>query len=137
MQHTTTQPRIAAISQQPVINKSVFLIALAVFGVVSIVAGIVNLIPAIIQLSNGSVPGVASTTWIDIAFDLALGGLIMASVGIFIKGRMLSIWLYAGSIVADIFYDVIRGYPLNFLFVLFGIVIVWQLLKFRDELELM
>jgi hypothetical protein len=136
MQHSTTHPRIAAITQPPGINKTIFVFALAFFGVIGILSGIMNLVAAIIQLSSGSLTGVASTVWIDIAFNLSLGGLILASLGAFTERRMLSIWLYAASIIVDGIYHLMMGYPLNYLFMGFGLLLIWQLLKFRNELEL-
>ena len=136
MQYSTTQPRIAAITEQPVINKSIFVTALAIFGVFSILGGISSSVLAIIQFSNGSLPSVTSITLTDAAFNLSLGALIIASVGAFAKGRILSIWLYAGSLFVDGIYHLMMGYPLNYLFIGFGLLLIWQLLKFRSELEL-
>ena len=136
MQHSTTQPRIAAITQHPVIHRSVFVLALALFGVVSFLAGIANLTLAIIQSSNGALPGVGSAALLDAAFDFTLGALIVGSLGAFAQNRLLSVWLYAGGILADILYDSLMGYPPNALFVLFGLLLVSQLLRFRNELEL-
>ena len=136
MQHSTTQPRIAAITQKPVVNRSIFVIALALFGVLSFLAGIANLIFAIIQFSNSSLPGIGSAALLDAAFEFTLGALIVGSLGAFVQNRMLSVWLYAGGILADILYDSLMGYPPNALFVLFGLLLVSQLLRFRNELEL-
>jgi hypothetical protein len=136
MQHSTTQPRIAVIPQQPVVNRSIFVVALALCGLVSFLAGVANLTLAIIQLSNGFLPGVGSTELLDAAFDLTLGALILGSLGAFVKGRILSIWLYAGSLLASLVYQITMGYPPNYLFLGFGFLLVWQLLKFRNELDL-
>ena len=136
MQHTTTQPRIAAITQQSVVNRSIFITAIALFGVVSFLAGIANLTLAIIQSPNGALPGLSSASLLDAAFDFTLGALIVGSLGAFVQNRMLSVWLYAGGILADILYDSLMGYPPNALFVLFGLLLVSQLLRFRNELEL-
>ena len=54
MEYSTTQQRIAAIGHQPVLKKSTFVFALAIFGVFSILAGIISLASAI-TLSRGTI----------------------------------------------------------------------------------
>jgi len=136
MEYSTTQQRIAAIGHRPVLNKSVFVLALALFGVFSALAGIISLVTAIILFSNASMPGIASAMLTDTAFELSLGTLIIASSRMLAKGRILSVGLYAGSIVLDTLYNIMTGYPLNYVFIGFGLLLIWQILKFRNELEL-
>jgi hypothetical protein len=136
MQHSTTQPRIAAITHQPVLKKDIFVFALAVFGFFSILSGIVGFVLAIILLSNATAPDLATTLFIDPAYDLTLGAIIIVSSRAFARGKFLSVWLYGGSLIIDSLYHTLRGYPLNFLFMGFGLLIIWQLLRFRSELDL-
>ncbi|HUE99956.1 MAG TPA: hypothetical protein VMN99_11935 [Anaerolineales bacterium] len=133
MEHSTTQPRIAAITYQPVLKKSTFVIALAVFGGISILAGIISLISAIVLLSNAFMPSLASTMFTDAAFDLALGALLLASSRAFAKGRILAIWLYGGSILIDSLYNIMMGYPLHYVFMGLGLLLIWQMLKSKDK----
>jgi hypothetical protein len=72
----------------------------------------------------------------DAVYRLILGTLIIVSSRAFAKGRFLSIWLYAGSLILDSFYNLMTGYPLNYLFVAFGLLMIWQILKFRNQLDL-
>ena len=136
MNLSTTQPRIAAVTHQPVLNKPVFVAALAIFGAFNLLAGIINLVTAIILFTNASIPSLASTTLTDAAYKLSLGALIIASSSAFKKGRFLCVWLYAGSLILDSFYNLITGYPLNYLFVAFGLLLIWQISKYRNELNL-
>jgi hypothetical protein len=136
MEFSTTQPKISAIARQPVLKKSAFVAALAIFGVFNTLAGIISLVTAIILISNASMPSLASTLLTDTAYKLSLGTLIIASSRAFVKGRLLSIWLYAGSILLDSLYNLLTGYPLNYVFIGFGLLLIWQILKFKNELDL-
>jgi hypothetical protein len=136
MEYSTTQQRIAAIGHQPVPKKSTFVLALAMFGAFSVLAGIFSLVTAIILSSDASMPGLADAMWIDTVYEFGLGALIFASSMVFAKGKMLSLWLYGGSIVLDSLYNRMTGYPLNYLFIAFGLLLIWQIWKFRDQLEL-
>lgn len=136
MEFSTTQPRIAAIPRQPVLKKPAFVIALSIFGVFSTLAGIISLATAIILSSNASMPSLAEAMLIDAVYEFSLSALIFASSRAFTKGRILSIWLYGGSILLDSLYNVLAGNPLNYVFIGFGILLIWQVLKYRDALEL-
>jgi hypothetical protein len=139
METSTTHPRIVPIAQtyQPVPKKFTFVVALAFFGVCSILASIVSFVSVIILLLNATMPEPVSRMLIEPTYELTLGALILVSSRTFAKGKLLSIWIYAGSIVIDSLYHMFMGYPLNYLFVGFGILLIWQLLKFRTELELL
>ena len=136
MEYSNTQQSIAAISHQPVLKKSTFVFALAIFGVFSALAGIISIATATTLSSNGSVPGLANTMLIDAVYEFSLAALIFASARGFTKGNMLSVWLYAGSIILDILYSIVTGNPLNYLFIGFGLLLIWQILKFRNKLEI-
>ena len=137
MQHTTTQPRIAAITQthQTVFKKSTFVIALSGLGGLTILAGVVSLISAIVLLSNAATPGLSRIILMDALFDMTIGALIIASSRAFAKGKMLAIWLYGGSIFLDSLYSLIMGYELHYIFMGLGFLVIWQMLKFRKEWE--
>ena len=135
MQHTTTQPKITVIAQthQSVFNKSIFVIALASLGGITILAGIVSLISAIILLSNTSTPSLASTILTDAVLDIIIGTLIIASSRAFVQGKILAIWLFNGSLLLDSLYSLIRGYELHYIFMGLGVLLIWQMLKFKKE----
>ena len=137
MQHTTTQPRITAITQayQSVFKKSTFMIALSVLGGATILAGIVSLVSVITLLSNAIMPSLSSSIFTDAVFDMTIGALIIASSQAFAKGKILAIWLCGGSILLDSLYSLIRGYELHYIFMGFGFLLVWQMLTFRKEWE--
>lgn len=136
MQHTTTQPRITAITHQSVFKKSTFVIALAVLGGITILAGIVSLISAIILVSNASMPNLFRTILTDAVFDITLGTLIVASSMAFAKGKIQAIWFFGGSILLDCLYSLIRGYELHYIFTGLGFLLIWQMLTFRKEWEI-
>jgi hypothetical protein len=136
MEYSTTQQRMAAIGHQPVLKKSVFVIALAIFGVFSALAGIISLATAIILSSNASMPSLADAMLIDAAYEFSLSALLFVSSRAFTKGRILSVWLYGSSIILDSLYNIVTGNPLNYVFIGIGLLLIWQILKFRNELEL-
>jgi len=85
---------------------------------------------------GATLPFAAGNTLIEIVYELSLGVLILASAKTFAKGNLISIWLYGTSIVVDCFYHMIMGNPLNYLFIAFGVLLTWQIIQFRNELEL-
>lgn len=138
MQHTTTQPRITTITQthQLVIKKSTYIIALAVFGGMSILAGVISLISAIVLLSNAAMPSLVNTILTNVAFDFILGALIIASSRALAQGKMLAVWLYGISLLVDSFYSLVMGYSPNYIFMGLGLILIWQMVKYRAELEI-
>lgn len=136
MEYSTTQQRIAAVGHQPALKKSTFVAALALFGVFSALAGAISLASAIILSSDGSPSGLANSLLTDTVYEFSLAALIFASARAFTKGKLISIWLYGGSIILDIFYTLVTGNPLNYLFIAFGLFLIWQVLNFRDKLDL-
>ena len=136
MQHTTTQPRIAAITSQLVVKKSAFAIALVALGSMSILAGVISFVSAIVLLSNVSMPRLVNTMLTDVAFDFILGALIIASWRALAQGKVLAVWLFSSSLLIDSFYSLVMGYPLNYIFMGFGLLLIWQMVKYRAELEL-
>ena len=129
MEYSTTQQRIAAIGHQPVLKKSTFVFALAIFGVFSALAGLISLATAITLSSDAAL-------WTDAVYEFSLAALIFASARAFTGGKILSVWLYGGSIHLDTLYNLATGNPLNYLFIGFGLLLIWQILKFRNRLEL-
>jgi hypothetical protein len=129
MEYSTTQQRIAAIGHQPVLKKSTFVFALAIFGVFSALAGLISLATAITLSSDAAL-------WTDAVYEFSLAALIFASSRAFTGGKILSVWLYGGSILLDTLYNLATGNPLNYLFIGFGLLLIWQILKFRNRLEL-
>ncbi len=136
MEYSTTQQRIAAIGHQPALKRSTFVIALAIFGVFSVLAGMISLATWITLSSGAAMPGLADAMLIDAVYEFILGALIFASSRAFAKGKMLSVWIYAASILLDSLYNIVTGYPLNYVFVGFGLLLIWQILRFRGRLDL-
>jgi len=137
MQHTTTQPKITVTPQtrESAFKKSTFVIALAVLGGFTILAGIVSLISALILFSNASLPILARTMLTDAIIDITVGALLVASSKAFASGKMLAIWLCAGSMFLDSLYSLIKGYELHYIFIGLGFLLIWQMLKYRQEWE--
>ena len=137
MQHTTTQPRITAITQthQSVFKKSIFVIGLTGLGGIAILAGIISLVSAMILISNASMPGLSRTMLTDAAVSMTIGTLIIASSRAFAQGKMLAIWLLGGSILLDNLYGLTMGYQLHYIFMGLGFLLIWHMLKFRKAWE--
>ena len=136
MQHTTTQPRIAAITPQLVVKKSAFVIALAALGGMSLLAGVISSISAIVLLSEAPMSGMVNSVLADIVCNFIMGALIVASWKALTQGKMLTVWLFGSSLLIDSFYSLVMGYQLNYVFVGFGLLLIWQIVKYRSELEL-
>lgn len=133
MENSTTHPRIVPIatSHPSAPKKSIFVIALAFFGICSFLSGIIS----IILLLSTTVPSPASAL-LEIVYELSLGALILVSAKTCNEGKLVSIWLYGASLIVDCLYHTLMGNPLNYLFLGFGMLLIWQMLKFRTELEL-
>jgi hypothetical protein len=119
-------------SHQPVSKKFIFVIAIAFFGVCSVVSGVINLAFSL----NGGSPGPAGIALIQTGYELSMGVLILVSAWMFARGKFLSVWLYGACMLIDSLYHVSFGYPLNYLFVGFGVFLIWQILQVKDGLEL-
>ena len=137
MQHTATQPKITLRSQthQAAFKRSIYVMALAALGGITVLAGIVGLISAITLLSNAALPTLSHTMLRDAVVDITTGGLMIASARLFAKGKMLAIWLYGSCILLDTLYSLIMGYPLHYIFIGLGALLVWHMLRFRKEWE--
>ena len=72
----------------------------------------------------------------DVAFDFILGALIIASSRALAQGEMLAVWLYGSSLLIDSFYSLVMGYPLNYILMGLVLLLIWQMIKYRAELEL-
>ena len=136
MENSTTHPRIAAVrpqSVQPALKKSTFIIILAVFGGFSLLAGLISFASAIVLSSNAAMPELATRMFSDAAFDLILGALLVASSQALVKGKAQAIWLFGSSILLESLYNLMMGYPLNYVFIGLGLLVLWQMLKFKSE----
>lgn len=136
MQHTTTQPRITAITPQLVVKKSTFMIAVAALGSMSILAGIISSVSAIVLLSEAPMSGMVNSVLADVTCNFILGTLLMSSWRALAQGKMLAIWLFGSSLLIDSFYSLVMGYTLNYVFLGFGLLLIWEMLRHKVELEL-
>ena len=136
MQHTTTQPRIAAITTQFVAKKSTFMIAVAALGTMSILAGVISSVSAIVLLSEAPLSGMVNSVLADVACNFILGVLIMASWKALAQGKMLAVWLFGSSLLIDSLYSLVLGYTLNYVFLGFGLLLIWEMVRHKVALEL-
>ena len=139
MQHTTTQPRIAAIARphQSVIKKSTFVIALMALGGMSILAGIISSVSAIVLLSEAPMSGMVNSVLADIVCNFILGTLIFASWRVLTQGKMLAVWLFGSSLLVDSLYSLVMRYPMHYVFMGLGLLLIWQMIKHKTELGLL
>lgn len=136
MQHTTTQPRITAITPQFVVKKSTFMMAVAALGSMSILAGIISSVSAIVLLSEAPMSGMANSVLADVTCNFILGTLLLSSWRALAQGKMLAIWLFGSSLLIDSFYSLVMGYTLNYVFLGFGLLLIWEMLRHKVELGL-
>ena len=71
----------------------------------------------------------------DAVVDITTGGLLIASSRVFARGKIMAIWLYVSSILLDTLYSLIMGYPLHYIFIGLGALVIWQILKFKKGWE--
>ena len=112
------------------------MIALAALGTMSILAGIISSVSAIVLLSESSMPDLVNSVLADVTCNFILGILIMTSWRVLAQGKMLAVWFLGTSLLVDSFYSLVMGYQLNYVFVSFGLLLIWQMVKYRAELEL-
>ena len=136
MQHTTTQPRIAAITPQLVVKKSTFMIALGALGGMSILAGVISSVSAIVLFSEAPLSGLANSVVADTACNFILGALIFASWRTLAQGKILTVWLFGSSLLVDGLYSLVMGYALHYVFMGLGLLLIWQMMKYKAELNL-
>ena len=136
MQQTTTQPKIAVITSQVVVKKSPFLIALAALGSMSILAGVISSVSAIVLFSEAPMSGMVNSVLSDVACNFILGALIISSWRALVQGKMLAVWLFGSSLLVDTLYSIVMGYQLNYVFTGFGLLLIWQMVMYRTQLEL-
>ena len=136
MQHTTTQPRIAAITPPLVLKKSTFSVALAALGSMSLLAGIISSVSAIVLFSEAPTSGLVNSVVADVVCNFVLAALLFASWRALAHGKLLTVWIFGSSLLVDSCYSLVMGYQLHYAFVGFGLLLIWQLVKYRAELDL-
>lgn len=135
MEHSTTHPRIAPVGSrpiQPALGKSTSVIVLYVLGGISLVAGLISFMSAIVVSSNAAMPELATRMFTDAAFDLILGALIVASGQALSRGRAHAIWLFGSSLLLESLYNIVMGYPWNYVFMVLGLLMLWLIHKARQ-----
>lgn len=136
MENSTTHPRITAVGSrpiQPVLGKSASVIVLYVLGGISLVAGLISFMSAIIVSSNAAMPELATRMFTDSAFDLILGALIIASGQELSREKAHAIWMFGGSILLESLYNLVMGYPWNYVFIVLGLLMLWQIHRTKHE----
>lgn len=118
------------------LDPSVLTRGLMFFGVFTIAAGALTLLSAASLLSQPSFSSLVQSMWMEGTSDVIFGALIVASSRAIVKGRMLGIWLYAASILADYVYRLALGEPMNYLFIGLSLLFIWQLLGSRKKWRL-
>ncbi len=122
--------------QAPALDKSMLAKGLAFFGFVLLIMGVINLLSATSLLLKSAFPDLANTILINGVSGVVIGGLIFASSRALAKGKIIAIWFYVGSIVVDCIYNFTTGRPINYSFIGFGLLFIWQMFRFKDEWQL-
>ena len=115
------------LSPSPASNKSPFILILAIFGCFNFLGGIVNLLSASSLIYKDSYLGIARPMFVNAIFDIFIGISIFASSRALAKGKTLAVWLFSSGILLDIVGKLITGEKLNYLFIVFGISVLWQI----------
>lgn len=124
-------------NSQPVLSKSALAKGFAILGVILFVMGGLNVFSGTsLLLLKTAFPSLAKSILTDGIFGITIGALIFASSRALAKGKVWAVWLYGGSIIADAIYNIVVGRPMNYFFMGFGLLFIWQMLKFRNEWKL-
>jgi hypothetical protein len=89
-----------------------------------------------VLVATAVMPSLVNTILVDVAFDLVLGALIIASSRALAHGNMQAIWLYGGCVLLDSLFNLFMGYPLNYVFIGFALLVILQVFQYREQLEL-
>ncbi len=123
------------IRTQSTLKKSTLVKGLAWYAVINFAFGLIGVI-ATKGFVNSYLPAFAETMFLHSAFEMLLGTLIFISSWMLGKGRILAIWLYGGAILMDCIFNIAMGYNLNYIFIGFGLLFIWQMVKFKNQWEL-
>jgi len=80
--------------------------------------------------------GVDALFFFLVGLTIFFGVLIFICSRVLAKGRALAIWLYGGAILIDSIFNIAMGSRLNYIFIGFGLLFIWQMVKFKNEWEL-
>ena len=104
---------------------------LAIAGVLSIVAGIVFLY-VILAKPASALP----TTLSDGLFNFSMGVLFVLASVLLSKSKALVIWLFGAIVLMSLSYSYLMGRGINYIMVVAGAFVVWQMFKLKKNKEI-
>jgi hypothetical protein len=104
---------------------------LAIAGILSIVAGIVFLYVVLAK------PATALPTALsDGLFNLSMGVLFVVSSVLLSKSKVLVIWLFGAILLMSLSYSYLMGRGINYIMVVAGAFVIWQMFKLKKNKEI-
>jgi len=123
------------IQNQSTLKKSTLVKGLAWYAVIYFAFGLIGVIGTK-GFINSYLPAFGETMFLHFVYDMLFGSLIFLSSWMLTKGRLLAIWLYGSAILIDCTFNIAMGYQLNYIFIGFGLLFIWQMVKFKNQWEL-
>ncbi len=102
---------------------------LTLFGIFGILTGLVNLPEAIVS-------GSSAIRVSDAIFNMVFGVLIFICSRVFVKGKVLVIWLVGGCVLLSMIYSFVVGRGFNFVTAIVGTLFIWKLFALKKQGEL-
>ncbi len=120
----------------PILDKSILTKGNALLGIVILIGAAINLLSAASLLLKSVFPSLAREMLTSGIFSVVVGVLVFVSSRALAKGKLVAAWLYGVGILIDSIYNIIAGRATNYLFIGFGVIFIWQMLKFKNEWRL-
>ena len=121
---------------QPFLSQATLSKGLTVVGLIDLGSGLIGLVSASALFRTSSIPGLANMSFQNGLYDITLGTLFVICSRLLARSKATAIWLYAGTVLLEIFYSIVRGHQVNYFAFGFGILLLWQMLQFRKEWNL-
>lgn len=119
--------------QKPAIGKyssfQVLIVILTVMGLFTILSAIISLVGALL----GSVSGILME---DVIFNIVFGALVFLAARVLARRKVMGLWIFTGSILLSLAYELIMNRGLNYIVLLFGALVAWQLLSLQKRGEI-
>ncbi len=114
------------------LNKSTFVTGLTGLGLISIASGVINILNVRVVLASFQ-PDFADTVTVTSAFEILFGIVVFVASRLLAKGKLLALWVYGTALLADSIFNLINGQSFSYVLIGFGLLMIWQMFKFKNE----
>ncbi|GAP13284.1 hypothetical protein LARV_01037 [Longilinea arvoryzae] len=102
---------------------------LTVMGLFTILAGILNLVGGLLGI-------VANALLEDVIFNVVFGALLFVTARVLARKNALGLWIFVLTVLISLIYEAVMQRGINYIMVLFGGVVIWQLLRLKKQGEI-